>query len=326
MTRKCNNEVNRLNINLNRLKNNNLKMKEIESILNTLEEKNIINNWKDLYNISVKDDLSIEDLFSIYSNVKNYILEDKEINDLSYTILPLVFTTFFSLVVGGVSGYIGSKAENFGNAIDMVGNYSAYIGGLLLAAIAVYTIIIVYKKKGSEYNNFAYKFYLLLDFVIEIKKEEEMMENKNQPTAEVEEEAENEILKDLTTDLLDTKSTNGLLKGLDNKMEYDTIKKDISNYELPELYPLKANLKNALANGKYAYSIIFQYIAVVASFVTGLIVKDKPFSLIVIALLIISGLFLLITKEIVTDKNDVKKRFLLEIVEEEIESKKNSNK
>lgn len=173
MTRKCNNEVNKLDLNLNRLKNNNLKMEEIESILNTLEEKNIIKNWKDLYDISVKDNLSIEDLFSIYSNVKNYILEDKEINDLSYTILPLVFTTFFSLVVGGVSGYIGSKAENFGNAINMVGNYSVYIVGLVFFAIGMYAYAIIRDKKGSEYNNFAYKFYLLLDFVIEIKKEEE---------------------------------------------------------------------------------------------------------------------------------------------------------
>ena len=39
MTRKCNNKVNKLDLNLNRLKNNNLKMVEIESILNTLEEK-----------------------------------------------------------------------------------------------------------------------------------------------------------------------------------------------------------------------------------------------------------------------------------------------
>ena len=125
---------------------------------------------------------------------------------------------------------------------------------------------------------------------------------------------------------MDTQSTNKLLNELDYIMEYNTIKNEISNFKSPQLYSLKANLKNALDNGKYAYSIIFQYIAVFASFVTGLIVKDQPFYIIVIALLIISGLFLLITREIVTDKNDVKKRFLLEIVEEEIESKKNSNK
>ncbi len=199
----------------------------------------------------------------------------------------------------------------------------------IIFVIIIFVFIMVCRILEERYRKFNNKTILLLDLVnyaIEFRKEEEMMENKNQPTAVVEEETENETLKNLTTDLLDAKSTNVLLKGLDDKMEYDTIKQDISNYKLPELYPLKANLKNALDKGKYAYSIIFQYIAVVASFVTGLIVKDQPFCLIVIAFLIISVFFLLITKGMVTDKNDVKKIFLLEIVEEEIESKKNSNK
>lgn len=318
---------------------NELLEKDNSSILNKLKKRELI------------------DLFSIKANIEIYFKSQKDLDTdtLKYMGFVIVYiagilSSVFAGIYSGIVSSLVSEIIKNNNPLDFKSDLDAKIGDIyydvfkkvknivtldsvllpIITSVIIFFFLVMLFRiskffKGKHYN----KNNLLLDLVnyaIEFRKEEEMMENKNKTTAEVEEKAENETLKDLTTDLLDAKSTNVLLKGLDDKMEYDTIKNDISNYKLPELYPLKANLKNALDNGKYAYSIIFQYIAVFASFVTGLIVKDQPFCIIVIALLIISGLFLLITREIVTDKNDVKKRFLLEIVEEEIESKKNSNK
>ena len=268
-------------------------------------------------------------------------------------LLVYVGGVYTTAILGTYSGIISNlvsellkiddkNSENksmLNNISEILNNYftlEKITAPLVYSGIVIFFLASIIVIKGHYTNKFDNRIYVLLDIVnyaIEVGKAEGMVKSKESEDTKSKDPSKNEpieekktALENLGSKLLDTESTNKLLNELDYIMEYNTIKNEISNFKSPQLYSIKANLKNALDNGKYAYSIIFQYIAVFASFVTGLIVKDQPFWLIVIALLIISGLFLLITKEIVTDKNDVKKRFLLEIVEEEIESKKNSNK
>lgn len=322
--------------------------------------KKLINEILKKDNASIFSSLQnkkLEKLFAIRANIENYISSpnslEKDLYKMFGMLLVYVGGVYTTAILGTYSGIISNlvsellkiddkNSENksmLNNISEILNNYftlEKITAPLVYSGIVIFFLASIIVIKGHYTNKFDNRIYVLLDIVnyaIEVGKAEGMVKSKESEDTKSKDPSKNEpieekktALENLGSKLLDTESTNKLLNELDYIMEYNTIKNEISNFKSPQLYSIKANLKNALDNGKYAYSIIFQYIAVFASFVTGLIVKDQPFWLIVIALLIISGLFLLITKEIVTDKNDVKKRFLLEIVEEEIESKKNSNK
>lgn len=322
--------------------------------------KKLINEILKKDNASIFSSLQnkkLEKLFAIRANIENYISSpnslEKDLYKMFGMLLVYVGGVYTTAILGTYSGIISNlvsellkiddkNSENksmLNNISEILNNYftlEKITAPLVYSGIVIFFLASIIVIKGHYTNKFDNRIYVLLDIVnyaIEVGKAEGMVKSKESEDTKSKNPSKNEpieekktALENLGSKLLDTESTNKLLNELDYIMEYNTIKNEISNFKSPQLYSIKANLKNALDKGKYAYSIIFQYIAVFASFVTGLIVKDQPFWLIVIALLIISGLFLLITKEIVTDKNDVKKRFLLEIVEEEIESKKNSNK
>lgn len=322
--------------------------------------KKLINEILKKDNASIFSSLQnkkLEKLFAIRANIENYISSpnslEKDLYKMFGMLLVYVGGVYTTAILGTYSGIISNlvsellkiddkNSENksmLNNISEILNNYftlEKITAPLVYSGIVIFFLASIIVIKGHYTNKFDNRIYVLLDIVnyaIEVGKAEGMVKSKESEDTKSKNPSKNEpieekktALENLGSKLLDTESTNKLLNELDYIMEYNTIKNEISNFKSPQLYSIKANLKNALDNGKYAYSIIFQYIAVFASFVTGLIVKDQPFWLIVIALLMISGLFLQITKEIVTDKNNVKKRFLLEIVEEEIESKKNSNK
>lgn len=294
-------------------------------------------------------------LLAIKANIENQINSDKilekSVGKIFGVLIAFMIGVVTTVFLGSYSGTIGAliseivkneKKDKLNN--DSINeltqsvnniytkiNFDERINFWLFIAFFIYLLVLVAITISNNQYKFDNRVNVLLDLVnyaIEFRKEE-ILKSKNTENIVPKESSKNEpieekktALENLGSQLLDTESTNKLLNELDDIMEYNTIKNEISNFESSQLYSLKANLKNSLGRGKYGYTIIFQFLGLIASFFTGLIVKDSSKIIQGIILLMICASFVFLTKEIVTDKSDVKKIFLLEIVKEEIESKK----
>ena len=118
-------------------------------------------------------DLDIYDLFSIKSVVQNCIKEDKRfLTTLSKSIFVFL-STLLSILIGAVSGYIASNAKSpkeLWRELNNVIVYIEIIGAIMLFMFLFYTL---YKYLHSTHDFNEYRLVLILDYAIEIKKEEE---------------------------------------------------------------------------------------------------------------------------------------------------------
>lgn len=292
-------------------------------------------------------------LFAIKANIENEInsdkILDKTIGKIFGVLIAFMIGVITTVFLGTYSGTIGTlaseivkneKKDNLNNAsineltqsVENVFtkiNFDERINFWLFIALFIYLLVVVAIAISNNQYKFDNRVNVLLDLVnyaIEFRKEEETMKSKN--TANIEPSKNEPIeekktpLERLGSKLLHARSTNKLLKELDNKLEYNTIKSEISNCKLPQLHNIKANLKNALDAGSYFYIIILQVPTTLLAVLLAIQEKEWKFKGVVLSFIVVLCFLVYIVYKKVYSKKDTKIILFLEIVKEEIESKK----
>lgn len=132
--------------------------------------------------------LDIYDIFSIKSVVQNCIKEDKRLLTTLSKAIFVFLSTLLSISIGAVSGYIASNAktlEELWRSLNNVIANIASIGAIMLFMFGFYKL---YKYIRSTHDFNEYRLVLILDYAIEIKKEElkkNLKEDSNENTVEV---------------------------------------------------------------------------------------------------------------------------------------------
>lgn len=132
--------------------------------------------------------LDIYDIFSIKSVVQNCIKEDKRLLTTLSKAIFVFLSTLLSISIGAVSGYIASNAktpEELWRSLNNVITNIASIGAIMLFMFGFYKL---YKYIRSTHDFNEYRLVLILDYAIEIKKEEfkkNLKEDSNENTVEV---------------------------------------------------------------------------------------------------------------------------------------------
>jgi hypothetical protein len=132
-------------------------------------------------------------------------------------------------------------------------------------------------------------------------------------------------LKELGNKCFNSYKANQLIKKLNDKIEDGTVKKEIFYYQLPQLYNIKANLKNSLDVGNYFYTIILQVPTILLAVLLAIQEKEWKYMGVVVSFIIVLVFLLWIGYDKVYAKDNTNKILFLEIVKEEIESKKKAS-
>lgn len=334
---------------LNNLSASKNKKKYNSEIIYKILEK----DYKSILTCLKSESLCFYKLFAIKANIENEInsdkILDKTIGKIFGVLIAFMIGVITTVFLGSYSGTIGTlaseivkneKKDNLNNAsineltqsVENVFtkiNFDERINFWLFIALFIYLLVVVAIAISNNQYKFDNRVNVLLDLVnyaIEFRKEEETMKSKN--TANIEPSKNEPIeekktpLERLGSKLLHARSTNKLLKELDNKLEYNTIKSEISNCKLPQLHNIKANLKNALDAGSYFYIIILQVPTTLLAVLLAIQEKEWKFKGVVLSFIVVLCFLVYIVYKKVYSKKDTKIILFLEIVKEEIESKK----
>jgi len=227
--------------------------------------------------------------------------------------------------------------------------------GLFLPMIIIGSVFFVFLiiVRFNDYREYKFdnRVNVLLDlvnFAIEFRKEKEMVKSKEQEDTELKEQEDTELkeqedtesnelvengtkievkknLKELGNKCFNSYKANQLIKKLNDKIEDGTVKKEIFYYQLPQLYNIKANLKNSLDVGNYFYTIILQVPTILLAVLLAIQEKEWKYMGVVVSFIIVLVFLLWIGYDKVYAKDNTNKILFLEIVKEEIESKKKAS-
>ena len=334
---------------LNNLSASKNKKKYNSEIIYKILEK----DYKSILTCLKSESLCFYKLFAIKANIENEInsdkILDKTIGKIFGVLIAFMIGVITTVFLGSYSGTIGTlaseivkneKKDNLNNAsineltqsVENVFtkiNFDERINFWLFIALFIYLLVVVAIAISNNQYKFDNRVNVLLDLVnyaIEFRKEEETMKSKN--TANIEPSKNEPIeekktpLERLGSKLLHARSTNKLLKELDNKLEYNTIKSEISNCKLPQLHNIKANLKNALDAGSYFYIIILQVPTTLLAVLLAIQEKEWKFKGVVLSFIVVLCFLVYIVYKKVYSKKDTKIILFLEIVKEEIGNSK----
>lgn len=132
--------------------------------------------------------LDIYDLFSIKSVVQNCIKEDKRFLTTMSKSIFVFLSTLLSILIGAVSGYIASNAKTPGELWRELNNVISYIEPIGVIMLFMFIFYNLYMNLRSTHDFNEYRLISILDYAIEIKKEElknNLKEVRNENTVEV---------------------------------------------------------------------------------------------------------------------------------------------
>lgn len=340
---------------LNNLSASKNKTKYNSEIIYKILEK----DYKSILTCLKSESLCFYKLFAIKANIENeinsYKILEKTIGKIFGVLIAFMIGVITTVFLGSYSGTIGTlaseivkneKKDNLNNdsineltqSVENVFtkiNFDERINFWLFIASFISLLVVVAIAISNNQYKFDNRVNVLLDLVnyaIEYRKEEEILKSKDTANIAPKEPSKNEPIEEkktpserLGSKLLHAKSTNKLLKELDNKLEYNTIKKEISNCKSPQLHNIKANLKNALDAGSYFYIIILQVPTTLLAVLLAIQEKEWRFKGVVVSFIIVLVFLLWVGYVKVYTKDNTNKILFLEIVKEEIESKKKAS-
>ena len=283
---------------LNNLSASKNKKKYNSEIIYKILEK----DYKSILTCLKSESLCFYKLFAIKANIENEInsdkILDKTIGKIFGVLIAFMIGVITTVFLGSYSGTIGTLASEIVKNEKKDNLNNASINELTQSVENVFT-----KINFDERINFwlfiALFIYLLVVVAIAISNNQYKFDNRVN------------VLLDLVN------------YAIEFRKEEETMKsKNTANSKLPQLHNIKANLKNALDAGSYFYIIILQVPTTLLAVLLAIQEKEWKFKGVVLSFIVVLCFLVYIVYKKVYSKKDTKIILFLEIVKEEIESKK----